>query len=325
MVLEAGRDIKISATVKGTPYHIYAGDDGVISVNKKKQENKFLIDDPSELKTYPRLPLPIPTTPGGGTPTPKLSPIPLIIEIFRKFLDAGGTAPGHMSEINPMTAQPYADEAEFELVKKFTISQKRKLTQYLNDPRYELEFDYIKRRGKFDNQDQGCYGLPLTIHLGGNAYHDQYAEDVTNSPGDFLILPPTPVSGYAFMFYDGIVLVGSKATLASPAQSIGALAEVKTGYEAFNYIVNGNPRPERTGSNGQRVKSDLQLYNEVVDEIIREGLIAKFCHKDYFVSFDRKSVAESARLLLNSDSRILASGLSNIEVVHINSRPLVAF
>jgi len=28
--LEAGRDIKISATVKLTPYHIYAGDDGVI-------------------------------------------------------------------------------------------------------------------------------------------------------------------------------------------------------------------------------------------------------------------------------------------------------
>lgn len=328
--LAALTDVKVAGVVDidGSKYSIYTGDEGTVSIAYQQlkiaslSSNNFNIGDISHSGALGlvagQLVIPKP---------PVVTPIPILggpsgrillwIETVRRGVNAGGTAPRHQSEINPITGQPYADEAEFELVEKFTISQRGKLKQYLNDPRYELDFDYIKRKGKFDNEDQGCYGLPLTIHLGGYPYHDQYAEYVTNSPGDFLVLPPTPVSGYPFMFYDGIVLTGSKATLASPAQSIGALAEVKTGYEAFYYIANGNPRPAGFYSNGKPRKSDLQIYDEVVNEVIREGLIAKFCHKDYFLSFDEKSIADYARPLLNSDPRILASGLSNIEVVHI--------
>ena len=322
-----------SRNINGTEYSIYTGIDNneesiIINyqtgITDKLQRLDFVVGDASTNGAKQGFKF-VPTYIYKFVSKKLLFAAPVIGTVVTELVFPQSTAPRHQSEINPLTGQPYADEAEFELVKKFTISQKRKLKQYLNDERYQLEFDYIKKRGKFDNQDRGCYGLPLIFHLGGNAYHDQYAEDVTSSPGDFLILPPAPVSGLAFMFYDGIVLAGSRATSASPAQSIGSLAEVKTGYEAFNYIANGNPRPQRTGRNGRQIKSDMQLYNEVVDEVIREGLIAKFCNKDYFVSFDRRTVANNARLLLNSDPRILASGLSNIDVIHINSRPLIRF
>lgn len=322
--LEAGRNVRVGRAVEidGEQYSIYAGDDGVINVayQQNKKDNKrgqFVIGSPTgngtlALVTSP-VTTPIPTPPAGGGVQP--NPILIYIEIFRRVLDAGGTAPRHQSEINPITAKPYFDEAEFELAQKFTPNQQNEIIKFVNVPTYRLDFEYVEEKGKFDTQNEtGCFVIPLSIHLGNNAYHNQYADDVTGMKGDVIVIPPSRIGVFASTTYDGIVRAGSKATLLAPpqvSQKIGDLAEVKTGYTALNNIVSGNSDSD-----------DFNLYNQLVNQVIKEAVIAKACQKKYFIAFDRKSVANSGRQLLNNDPRIQALGLT-IKVNHIISRPLI--
>lgn len=319
--LEAARNIRVGAAVEidGEQYSIYAGDDGVINVayQQNKKENKrgqFVIGDTTGSGTLALITSPVTsppvTPPAGGGVQP--NPILIYIETFRRILDAGGTAPRHQSEINPITGQRYADEAEFELAQKFTPNQQNEIIKFVNVPTYRLDFEYVEEKGRFDTQNEtGCFAIPLEFHLGLDRYHNQYADDVTGSRGDLIVIPPSRIGVFGSTTYDGIVRAGSKATLLSPPQRIGDLAEVKTGYRGLNRIVNDNAFPD-----------DLELYNSLVNQVIKEATIARACQKEYFISFDIKSVANSARQLLNTDPRILALGLT-IKVNHILSRPLL--
>ncbi|MDF5722761.1 MAG: hypothetical protein PUP91_20245 [Rhizonema sp. PD37] len=167
-----------------------------------------------------------------------------------------------------------------------------------------------------------------------NSADNQYATDVTGSEGDFIVIPPNGVATadplsqiYRAAFYDGIVVPdgASKkpplATLINPPQQVGDLAEVKTGYEALSRIVAGKALPQRE-INGETKPSDQELYENLVNQVLKEALIAKVCHKEYFLAFDRRSVADSARQLLNSEPSIVAAGL-NIPVRYITARPLL--
>ena len=322
--LEAAKNIKVAASVEinGEEYSIFAGDEGVISVahQQNKKENKrspFVIGDTTRsgtlaLVTSPVTSPPI-TPPGGGTVQP--NPLLIYIEIFKRVLDAGGTAPAHMDEINPITGEAYGSESQFELVKKFTPNQSDEIIKFVNIPKFRLNFEYIDQKGKFDTQnDTGCFAIPLEFHLGDDKHHNQYADDVTGSKGDIIVIPPSRIGIFGSTTYDGIVRAGSKATLLSPPQipqNIGDLGEVKTGYKGLNRIVNGNAFPD-----------DLELYNNLVNQVIKEATIARACQKEYFISFDIRSVANDARQLLNNDPRILALGLT-IKVNYILSRPLL--
>lgn len=106
----------------------------------------------------------------------------------------------------------------------------------------------------------------------------------------------------------------SKATLLQAPQipqKVGDLAEVKTRRQDFlNRIVQGNPLPARPKLGGGMYDSDLVAFDKLVNQVLKEALIAKACQKEYFIAFEFKNAANSARQLLNSDPRILAAGLT---------------
>ncbi len=334
-----------SVNINGTNYSIYTGTNKkdwvkVIYGNGNSKSNKsniaFLIGDASTNGTAARVeletsvtilkPAPVPPRVGSGWLL-----IPRVIEeIFRSILDAGSTAPGYVDEINPITGGRYRDQQEYKLVnQQLTPNQRDEIKRLVNNPNYGLTMKYVEQNGRFSkeelNDNHRCYGFLLPIHLGRNINnHHGYATDVTGSKGDFVMIPPNgvvtadPLSQiYRVAFYDGIVVPDGAsekpplATLINPPQKVGDVAEVKTGYQFLERIEQHNPLPEKE-INGQTVPSDQERYDDLVKQVLKEAVIAKACHKEYFLAFNIEDVANSARRLLNSDPSILAAGLSII-------------
>lgn len=334
--LQAAGRIKVisSVLINDTEYSIYTGNNkkGWIEVAyesgvSKSKKSNFAIKDASingtiaDVSAPPRtLPKPQPIKPGTGRGL-------IWLEIFRRVLDAGGTAPGHMTEINPITGDRYRDEEQFKLVKKFTPNQSDEIIKYINDSRYFLLIDDVEERGEFgtatDDKGRRCFGIPLTVHLGGDANHNRYATEVTGSEGDYILIPPDAmtignIKRYSII-YDGKVQAGSDATLPSPlfspsfnpngVEPIGALAEVKTGHDFLTRVFNGNPLPKRLNANGDEIPSDLERLNELVQQVRKEALIARACHRNYFLSFEySEDVARAAASLINAS--LASEGIS---------------
>ena len=204
--LEAATNIKVGAAVEinGEQYSIYTGEDGVINVahQQNKKENKrsqFVIGDTTRSGTLALITSPVTsppvTPPAGGGVQP--NPVLIYIEVFRRVLDAGGTAPRHLSEMNPITARPYIDEAEFELVEQLTPNQQRRFKDILNNEAIAEE-ERLRaedvRRGRID--DDGCYFLVIARQLGGYEEHDLYAFEVTGDTSDHLVM--TSRGNYSF-------------------------------------------------------------------------------------------------------------------------------
>jgi probable HAF family extracellular repeat protein len=336
--LQAAGRIKVisSVLINDTEYSIYTGNNkkGWIEVAyesgvSKSKKSNFAIKDASingtiaQVSAPPRtLPKPQPIKPGTGTGRGLIW-----LEIFRRVLDAGGTAPGHMTEINPITGDRYRDEEQFKLIKKFTPNQSDEIIKFINDSRYFLLLDDVEERGDFgtatDEKGRRCFGIPLTVHLGGDANHNDYATDVTGSEGDYILIPPVAITignikRYSII-YDGKVQAGSDATFPSPLFSpsfepngiepIGALAEVKTGHDFLTRVFNGNPLPKRLNANGDEIPSDLERLNELVQQVREEALIARACHRNYFLSFEySEDVARAAASLINAS--LASEGIS---------------
>lgn len=150
------------------------------SVLKLKNKAKFVIGDAkvngtlAQVSSPPIIPAkPLPTTkPGIGLGA-------VILEIFRRILDAGPTAPPHVDEINPITNEPYSDVREHELVKKLNPAQRGRLKELINKTtdREELLKKEEFRRGEVD--DRGCFSVELGIHLGTFLNHSLYAIYIT--------------------------------------------------------------------------------------------------------------------------------------------------
>jgi probable HAF family extracellular repeat protein len=291
--LEAGRDIKISATVKGTPYHIYAGDDGVISVvDKNKQKGQSVIGDSISkdvlaLVTSPTV-KPIPKIP-KPSPTPKSSLIPLIIEIFREFLDAGpANTPTIADAINPITGTPFIDDTERELVGELTPQQKGSFKRILNNPKIRPE-ERLKRedfrRGIIE--DNGCYHLVVGRQLGGYEEHDLYAFEVTGDTTDHLIM--TSIGNYSF--YDGKLNTGGLA-YTQEGQPSDSYAEVKTQHEYFEKAIDGDL--------SDMSKYELREYNKMKRQIEIGNKVADACNLQFFLSFDNATSANAIKSIFGN-------------------------
>ena len=339
--LDALTNVKVAGVVDidGSDYSIYAGDEGIITVahqqlRRSTDDNNFIIGGINRsgalalVKPVP-IPNPTPTPTGGGSPVPIL----IWIETFRRILDAGGTAPRHISEINPITGQPYADEAEFELVNALTDSQDQEIERLIAIPTIPLTWDYVEDEGEFkpatDEMGDRCFEIQLPGHLGTNYNnHHGYANYVLGT-NDIILIPPRPIRGEASAIYDGRVLPGSAATIPSPLPSqsfdavgsepIDAFGEVKTGHRFLLRIINGNPLPEIPAdpeNNQERVPSDLERFEDLIDEIKGEVLIAQACGERYFLSFDLLGVARAGARLINT--RLATEGISSIRVRYID-------
>jgi hypothetical protein len=91
------------------------------------------------------------------------------------------------------------------------------------------------------------------------------------------------------------------------------LAEVKTQHDFIVRINNGNPFE---GNPDLDIASDMDKFDKLVKQINKEAAIAKVCHENYFIAFDKYSVAKAAgveitkRLLPVLDVKIHAIGFS---------------
>ena len=253
---------------------------------------------------------------------------PIIGTVVTELVFPQSTAPRHQSEINPITGQVYADEAEFELVNALTDSQDKEVTKFINIPTYRLNWDYVEDNAEFgtatDEEGNRCLDIPLPIHLGTNYNnHHGYADYVIGSK-DYILIPPKPIGQETSAIYDGRVQIGSAATIPSPlpSQSFGAvgseprnaLGEVKTGHRFLLRIINGNPLP----ANPERgFPSDNERFEDLIDEIRGEALIAQACGEEYFISFDILGVARAGANLINS--RLASEGINKVRVRYIGS------
>ena len=307
--LEAGRDIRVAASVEmnGEQYSIYTGEEGVINVayQQNKKENKrgqFVIGDTTGSGTLALITSPVikpPVAPAGGGVQP--NPVLIYIEIFRRVLDAGGTAPRHLSEINPITGQPYFDEAEFELIDQLTPNQQRRFKDILNNQAIPEEERLRKedvRRGTVN--DDGCYYLRLGFRLGGYDKHDEYAAWITGDNSDHLVMEPN--NGY-YSFYDGKLSVLGQAYI-QKGQSKDSYAEVKTQHEYLAKKANGNIRNLNAYERGQIRTLERQLSIG--------SLIAQQCGFEFFLSFDTRRAASAAQTLY-------ASRYPQVNIYHIEA------
>ncbi|AFZ37027.1 extracellular repeat protein, HAF family [Stanieria cyanosphaera PCC 7437] len=298
--LEAAKNIKVitAVDINATEYSIYVGSDGVISIahhlsKSATKRAEFIIGSITGSGTLASVSSPVisptPTTPlpGGGTVSP--NPLLIYIEIFKRILDAGGTAPAHVAEINPITGDPYADEAEFGLVKQLTPNQKRRFKDILNNqaiPKQERLKIEDFRRGKVD--DDGCYYLRLGFRLGSYVPHDEYASYVTGDNSDHLVMEPTNGN---YSFYDGKLSVLGQAYI-QKGQPISSYAEVKTQHEYLAKKANGNTKNLNAYERDQIRTLERQLSIG--------SLIAQQCGFEFFLSFDTRKAANAAQILYAS-------------------------
>ncbi|MEL6438898.1 MAG: hypothetical protein AAFQ80_06555 [Cyanobacteria bacterium J06621_8] len=332
--LNALTNIRVAGVVniEGTDYSIYAGDEGTIAIahqqlRSRPNDHDFVIGNIARSGT---LALASTSIIISGAPVPP--PVPIIpaiggavgaLIIFAIILDAGGTAPAHQDEMNPITGKPYSDEAEYDFVQTLidtsTSEQQSTVRKVWNTPKYLIAqqgtIDELVEYSEEDEQGRRCIGFPLPIHLGNeeNPFtqrHNEYATHVTGSPGDFLLIPPLPIalssnpmaSSYSYVIYDGKAQPGSRATTPTvyypnsglatdvlrpePAYS---LAEVKTGHDFLDRIYSGNPLPAR-----RNIPSDMERLDRLAIQVNKEALVAIICKENYFVSFDKLEAARAA-------------------------------
>ncbi|MEM6612115.1 MAG: hypothetical protein AAF652_07650 [Cyanobacteria bacterium P01_C01_bin.72] len=294
--LEAARNIRVAASfeMNGEQYSIYAGEDGVISVahQQNKKENKrgqFVIGNTTgsgtlALVTSPVTSPPV-TPPAGGGVQP--NPILIYIEVFRRvlFID---TAPAHQTEINPITGQPYADEAEFELVKQLTPNQQGRFKDILNNQAIPEEERLRKedvRRGIVD--DNGCYFLVIGRQLGNFEEHDIYAYEVTGDRSDHLVM----TSRGNYSFYDGRLNIGGLAHN-QRGQALGSYAEVKTQHKYFEKAIDGNL--------SDMTRYERREYLKMKRQIEIGNLVANDCNLQFFLSFDNRRAANAIRTIFGN-------------------------
>jgi probable HAF family extracellular repeat protein len=311
--LEALNNVKIAnvVDVDNLNFGIFRGEQGTISIAHQQLKNSFLSSDsfkigdisqsgsigvleksnttnPPEIINQPKLGITppavdvpqIPTkTPRGGNL--KDFRLILIYEIFKRILDAGGTAPAHMDEINPITDKPYADEAEFELVKRLNPDQQGRFKYIINNeniPEEErLRMEDV-RRGEVD--EDGCYHLVLGRQLGSYQPHEEYATEVTGDNSDHLVME----SRGFYSFYDGkLNPLGLAYSL--KGQTLGSYAEVKTQHEYFAKAVDGN-LDDLTGY-------ELNQLKQLGRQIIFGNIVANACNHKFFLSFDNNIAANA--------------------------------
>lgn len=367
--LSAGGTIKVTGyfSLNGNNYSIYTstGNKGWITilpqgsaVKLNKYNAPFLIGDTTtsgskyqieiDAPIYKPTPYKPVQAPKPAEPGPEEFLLPLIIEeIFRHGLDAGSTAPVYVDEINPITGRQYLNQQEYQFIKHdLTPSQDAAVKDIVDGDFYNIDLQYVEANGRFGKDvtegNRRCFGIPLTEYLGGDAYHDQYATDVTGSKGDFIVIPVGPITTiattnhpattYFYAAYDGIVLASPpapKTPLAlqiqppGTSQNIGDLAEVKTVRTKTHFLQRieaGDALPASV-IDGKKYPSDMTRYDKLVNQVLKEALIARACKKPFFIAFDSKAVADTARTLLNSDPAITEEGLT-ITVQYIPSSPL---
>ncbi|MGB5711778.1 MAG: hypothetical protein WBM44_12825 [Waterburya sp.] len=226
------------------------------------------------------------TPPAGGGVQP--NPVLIYIEVFRRVLDAGGTAPRHQSEINPITGQPYVDEAEFELIDQLTPNQQRRFKDILNNQAIPEEERLRKedvRRGTVD--DDGCYYLVIGRQSGGYEEHDLYAYEVTGDKTDHLVM----TSRGSYSFYDGKLNIGGLA-YNQEGQALDSYAEVKTQHEYFEKAIDGDLSDMNRDQRREylKMKRQIEIGNRVAND----------CNLQFFLSFDNEKAANAIRTIFGN-------------------------
>jgi hypothetical protein len=164
--------------------------------------------------------------------------------------------------------------------------------------------DRIKRataeKGKFD-EEKRCFYVQVPLHLGALPSQPPsiYATHVTGSTGDFLVIPPNPTPRIWGAFYDGKVN-SNGAAYKKALESIGSVAEVKTGHKWLNkFIAPSNPNrdPRLTYDPNPATAEELTIYSDMNAEILRESKIADACGLKFFLSFSNLQASLSAKEL----------------------------
>lgn len=307
--LKARNNVKIAGVVDvdNSRYSFYGGELGTIKIASRLSNGSFNIGDinsangsagifgknpiafiPSpldEIDVEPdpyELPPPVavPQFPVGGGAGGGLIFYGLI-EFFKDLLIPPAPTPTIADSINPVTGEPYADDAEKELMKSLTRKQRKAMRSIINNETLEEE-ERLKAKDLLagTRDEDGCFHLVIGRHLGGYQPHDEYAQDVTGDISDHLIIEPKGL----YSFYDGkLNPLGLAYSL--KGQTLGSYTEVKTQHEYFEKARDGNLDDLKPRELAELKKLGRQ---------IKFGYgVAKACNFKFFLSFDNNKAANA--------------------------------
>lgn len=175
---------------------------------------------------------------------------------------------------------------------KLNPTQKKRVTQleekYKNNSNMpegmKITKELVDTKGKIDGK--GCLYIEFFGHLGGNITHNNYANRVTGSIGDYFLMSPKGSATY----YDGEVKPGGVANRYN--QPTGGLAEVKTGGSGWAKILND--------------QLDLLTENEwsetihTLRELKYQTEVGIDCERRNFISFSNRQAAQAANQVIKN-------------------------
>jgi len=284
-------------------YSIYTGgqEEGLVFVahelNKKvSKRNEFVIGDFSlsgtKAEIYGEYAF------EGDKPRSPIPSIPIIEFIIELFQSPPQLEPPNANDINPITGETYADDAERELTEQLATNQRNRLRNLINKKtdREEILKKEEFRKGKID--DNGCFTTELDGHKGDTPEypnHGLYATYITGSTGDYLVVANNIYANYAF--YDG--LVKSNGAVTDPNKTKGqflepegSVAEVKTQHLWLEkYLLNSNPYKNKKFKNDYERNS----FRRLTQQIDIYSLVAELCGLKFFMSFDNLPAGRAGR------------------------------